>query len=383
MKALILAVGTTQLPAPLAQGNAGSMLRILDMPVLEILINRLKASGITQIMIQTGSESDVITRYFGDGRRFGVEIAYAFEGYLVDGQVWTAPSGSAGAIRKIQRHTGFFDESFLVLSGDTLIDIDFASLVAEHNRNRALATIALAEVASEQVGRHRIVLQDETDMVTGFLRMPSLEGAASRYVDAGVYVFEPAIVSCIGSEWPLDLGNHLLPALIREALPVYGARLPLTRLEFSTMADYHMASCMAVEGRLAGYDVPARERAPGLRTGLNVRINPRRCEIKGPVVIASSARVDDGAVLIGPCYIGAGAIVAGHARVERSIVLQHARIGAGADLRDAITDGQHCFYADGSVIDLQQAALPWLVGDARMHETAIRMAEQRFLDSFQ
>lgn len=383
MKALILAVASSHMPAALNRDGSTAMLRILDTPVLELLVNRLKAGGITQIMIYTSSASDSITRHFGDGRRFGVDIAYTFEGYLVDGHMWAAPAGSGGAIRKIHRHAGFFDEPFVVLSGDTLIDIDFAALFAEHNRNRALATIALAEAPSEQLGQHRIVIQDETGMVTGFQRLPSLAGAGHKQVDAGVYVFEPSIVGCIGSEWPLDLGNHVLPGLVREGLAVHGARLPLTRLDIGTMADYLHVSCMALEGQLAGYDLPGRERAPGLRTGLNVRINPRRCDIRGPVVIAGSARVDDGAVLIGPCYIGAGAMVASGARVEHSIVLEHARIGAEADLRSVVTDGQYCFYPDGSVIDLKQAMLPWVVGDVRMHEAAIKMAEQRFLDSIQ
>jgi mannose-1-phosphate guanylyltransferase len=381
MKALVLALDTSPMPAALNRDDSTSMLRILDTPVLELLVKRLKAAGITQIMIYTSSASDSITRHFGDGRRFGVEIAYTFEGYLVDGHMWAAPAGSAGAIRKIQRHAGFFDEPFVVLSGATVIDIDFAALFAEHNQNRALATIALAAVPSEELGRHRIVLQDETGMVTGFQRMPSLAGAGHKYVDTGVYMFEPSIVGCIGHEWPLDIGNHVLPGLIRDGLAVHGARLPLTWLELGTLADYHRVSCMALEGQLAGYDLPGRELAPGLYTGLNVRINPRRCDIQGPVVIAGSARVEDGAVLVGPCYIGAGALVACGARVERSIVLEHARIGAEADLRAVVTDGEYCFYTDGSVIDLKQAKLPWVVGDVRMHESAIKMAEQRFLDS--
>jgi mannose-1-phosphate guanylyltransferase len=381
MKALIIALDNCELPNQLNPDGSTSMLRILGTPVLELLVNRLKASGITQIMIYTSSASDSIRSHFGDGRRFGVDIAYTFEGYMVDGDLWAAPAGSAGAIRKIHRHAGFFDEPFVVLSGDSLVDIDFASLFAEHNRNRALATIALTELPSEELGRHQIVVQDETGMVTGFQRLPSLAGAGRKQVDTGVYVFEPGIVGCIGSEWPLDIGNHLLPGLVREGLAVHGALQSPARLELRTVADYLRVSCLALEGQLAGYDLPGRQLAPGLRTGVNVRINPRRCDIRGPVVIAGSARVDDGATLVGPCYIGAGAMIASGARVEHSIVLEHARIGAEADLRSAVTDGQYCFYPDGSMIDLKMAMLPWVVGDVRMHEATINMAEQSFLDS--
>ena len=125
--------------------------------------------------------------------------------------------------------------------------------------------------------------------------------------------------------------------------------------------------------------IPGRKVAPGVYVGLNVRINLRRCHVTGPVVIAGSATVEDGATLIGPTYIGPGAVVERGAWVERSVVQAHARVGSHANLVDVVSDGQHCLSSDGTVIDLARADMPWLISDARLARGVRTAAEQRFL----
>ena len=75
MKALILAAGKGTRVMPLTRDTAKPMLRILDTPVLELLIDRLRHHGVTEIVINTSHHAHTIEQYFGDGRRFGVEIA--------------------------------------------------------------------------------------------------------------------------------------------------------------------------------------------------------------------------------------------------------------------------------------------------------------------
>jgi len=383
MKALILAAGKGTRVMPLTRGTAKPMLRILDTPVLELLIDRLRQHGITQIVINTSHHAETIEQYFGDGRRFGVEIAYSFEGYLSQGELVGEPLGSAGALRHIQRHAGFFDDTFLVLCGDAVVDIDFTALVAEHHRKRALATIALAEVPRSEVCHYGVAVLDESGMVTGFQEKPSVEDAASTQVNTGIYVFEPQILNHIPDTYPADIGSQVFPALAAQGLPLFGARLSMTWLDIGRLPDFYRVSQLALLGKVPGYQLPGREIAPGLRIGINVSVNPRRCRLEGPIIIAGGARIEDGAALVGPCFIGAGAVIEAGARVERSIILPHARIGRQANLRAVVTDGQYCMSEDGTVIDLQFADLPWVIGDARMPVSAIHEAEQRFLDALQ
>ena len=381
MKALILAAGKGTRVMPLTRNCPKPMLRILDTPVLELLIDRLREHGITQIMINTSHHAASIEDYFGDGRRFGVEIAYAFEGSLVDGELIGSPIGSAAAIRAIHEHAGFFDDTFLVLCGDAVVDIDFSELVARHHRQRAIATIALQDVAPQDVVHYGVVVTDKEGLVTSFQEKPRAEEALGTLVNTGIYVFEPAVLRHIPDTVPYDLGSQVFPDLVARGLPVLGASLPMTWLDIGRLADYHRVCMMAVSGEVPGYRPPARSLQPGLHCGINVRLNPKRCEISGPVVIAGGAHIADGVTLVGPCFIGAGAVVEQGARVERSIVMRHARIGPGAGVSDMTTDGRYCMLSDGTVLDLQQADLPWLIGDARMPPAQLAEAEQRFLDA--
>ncbi len=383
MKALILAAGKGTRVMPLTRGTAKPMLRILDTPVLELLIDRLRHHGVTEIVINTSHHAQTIEYYFGDGRRFGVEIAYSFEGSVTMGELVGEPLGSAGALRHIQRHAGFFDDTFLVLRGDAVLEIDFDALVAEHHRNRALATIALAEVPRSEVFRSRVAVLDEFGMVTGFQEKPAIEDTSSILVNTGIYVFEPRILNHIPDTFPADIDNQVLPALVDKGLALFGARLPMTWLEIGRLTDFYRISQLALQGQVPGYRLPGREIAPGLRTGINVSIDPRRCRLEGPIVVAGGARVEDGATLIGPCFVGAGAMIEAGGHIERSIILPHARIGGQADLRAVVTDGHYCISEDGTVIDLRVADLPWVIGDARMPVSAIHEAEQRFLDVLQ
>lgn len=381
MKALLLANDRGATDTALGRNCPAAMLRIIDTPVLEIIIERLQAHGIRQLLIHAGKSYDAISACFGDGRRFGVEIAYSFDGYLLDGRLQEPGLGSAGAIRRIQRESGFFDDTFLVLTADTVVDVDFSALVAAHHARRALATIAVAELPREQrSGRNAVTLTD-AGLVSGFRPLADSAAAAATLVDTGVYVFEPAIVGCIGSETPRQIDTHLLPMLVREGLMVCGAALATASLHAGTATNYYRLCQRALQADLPGHSLTGSELAPGLRTGLNVRIDPRRCEIAGPVVIGGGARIEDGAQLIGPCYIGPGSLVAAGARIERSIVLANSRIGDAANLCGVVTDGEFCIAGNDSVINLRRALLPWVIGDARAHEASVRFAEQRFLDA--
>ena len=381
MKALILAAGKGTRVMPLTRDCPKPMLRILDTPVLELLINQLRDQGVTQIMINTSHYASVIQNYFGDGRRFGVEIAYSFEGQLIDGELVGEPIGSASAIRRIHEHAGFFNDTFLVLCGDAIIDLDLNELVSQHHAAQAMATIALQEVAPADVVHYGVVVTDANNMVTSFQEKPAQQEALSTRVNTGIYVFEPSVINYIPDTPPYDLGSQVFPDLIERGLPVLGVTVPMTWLDIGRLSDFHRVCMMALQGEVPGFPLPGREVSAGLHLGLNVRINTKRCTIRGPVVIDGGAWIADGTTLVGPCYIGAGARIEQGARVESSVVMPHAFIGANAEVRELVTDGRYCMLADGTVLDLAKANIPWVLGDARMPREARHAEEQRFLDA--
>ncbi|MED5406698.1 MAG: nucleotidyltransferase family protein, partial [Pseudomonadota bacterium] len=124
MKAMILAAGKGTRVRPLTHKMPKPMIPVLGKPVMEYLVEQLGRHRFDQIMVNVSHLAHSIESYFGDGRRWGVEIGYSFEGHLHNGETVAQPIGSAGGIRRIQDFGGFFDNTFLVVCGDALIDLD-------------------------------------------------------------------------------------------------------------------------------------------------------------------------------------------------------------------------------------------------------------------
>ena len=371
MKALILAAGRGTRVRPLTDSMPKPMIPIINKPVMAFLVQHLRRFGFSQIMVNTSYLSPQIEAYFGDGLSFDVEMAYSFEGREENGQLVDEPLGSAGALRKIQNHSGFFDETFIVVCGDAVIDVDLGELLRFHRSKGALATIALIEVARDQVSSYGVAVQDADGRITEFQEKPTPEEALSCSINTGIYIFEPAILDHIPAEGPFDIGSQLFPALAREGR-LYGmtSRTPWQWLDIGKVPDFHEVTMRAMRGDINGFCIPGRQVKPGVWMGLNVKANLERCHIMPPVFIGGSAEVQDGASLIGPLTIGAGAVIEAGAHLEQSVVMEHTRVGKGAYCHGKIIGGHYCVSADGTVLDSRHTDTAWLFGDARAAQTA-------------
>jgi mannose-1-phosphate guanylyltransferase len=381
MKALILAAGRGTRVRPLTDTMPKPMIPIVNKPVMAFLVEHLRRSDFSQIMVNTSYLSPQIEAYFGDGHRFDVEMSYSFEGREESGQLIDEPLGSAGAIRKIHDHSGFFDETFIVLCGDAVIDLDLRELLRFHRQKGALATIALLEVAPDQVSSYGVVVQDSNGRITEFQEKPRQEDARSCTINTGIYIFEPQILDRIPAQGPFDIGSQLFPALAQEGL-LYGmtASRPWQWLDIGQVPDFHKVTMKAMRGDINGFCVPGREVRPGVWMGLNVRANLDHCHIVPPVFIGGSAEVQDGASLIGPVTIGAGAVVEAGAHIEESVVTEYTRVGSGTYCRGKIIGSNFCVSVDGTVLDHRHTDTAWLFGDARANERALTAEQAEMME---
>ncbi|MDH3972199.1 MAG: nucleotidyltransferase family protein, partial [Gammaproteobacteria bacterium] len=168
MKAMILAAGKGTRLQPLTNYLPKPMLTLLGRPVLDSIIELLANHGVHDIIINTSHLASEIENYFRDGSGRGVDIAYSFEGHLQGDTLHTQALGSAGGMRKIQDFSGFFDDTFIVLCGDALIDLDISAALAEHRRRGALATLVTKEVPRDEVHKYGVVVTDSDGRITAF-----------------------------------------------------------------------------------------------------------------------------------------------------------------------------------------------------------------------
>jgi mannose-1-phosphate guanylyltransferase len=376
VKALILAAGRGTRVQPLTHALPKPMIPIVHKPVMELLVDQLRAHGFAEIAVNTSYLAPQIEGYFRDGQRFGVQMAYSFEGLERDGVLEDRPVGSAGAMQKIQRHSGFFDDAFVVVCGDAVVDLDLGALLRFHRAHRAIATIALKSVPAAQIHHYGVAVLGEGGRVLEFQEKPAPGTARSDLANTGIYVFDPAVFAHIPSDRPYDIGSELLPALARAGAGVYGVELPFQWLDIGRLEDYYRVVMQAMEGAIPSLSLPGRLVRPGVRVGPNVRANFNRIATCGQVWIGASAEIGDGCQLIGPVVVGAGAVVEPGVRLDASIVLEHTRVGEGAEVVRKVVGSRFCFADDGTVLDARHSDVGWLFADARSAAVPLS-AEQR------
>jgi mannose-1-phosphate guanylyltransferase len=364
MKAMILAAGRGTRVQPLTYEMPKPMIPVLGKPVMEYLIELLASHEFRDIMINVSHLPEPIETYFGDGRRWGVNIGYSFEGHIEKGELFGEPMGSAGGIRRIQDFGRFFDDTFMVVCGDAIIDLDLTDAVRKHWQSGAKASIVVKEVESEKLPNYGVVVSDENGRITSFQEKPSVEEAKSNLVNTGIYIFEPEIIDLIPTNTEYDIGSQLLPDLLERGLPFQAIELPFRWLDIGRLSDYWLVNQQLMRGSIRGMNMPGTEVMPQVWTGLNVDIDWDDVSIEGPVYIGSNSRIEAGCEIQGPTWISHGCYLQGGAKIHKSMLFEHTLMGPHGVLHEAVVFGRYCVDKDGNPFDSKGSGLDW-VGDAR------------------
>lgn len=341
-KGMILAAGQGTRVRPLTNDLPKPMVPILGKPVMEYQVELMARHGVCQIMVNVAYHHRKIEEYFGDGSRWGVEIGYSYEGVLDHGDILPCPRGSAGGMRYIQDFSGFFDETTLVLCGDALIDLDIGAAVREHRDKGAVASVVALEVPRDQVQSYGMVVADVIGRVLSFQEKPSPEEARSTLASTGIYLFEPSAINLIPPERNFDIGSELFPMLVEMRLPFFVQNRFFNWIDIGRVSDYWSVLQRVLRGEVAHMNMPGHQVRPGVWVGLNTRIDWDQVKIEGPVYIGSSVRIEAGAHIIGPTWIGHGSHIRGGATVRRSVLFEYTRIGECMEFSEMIVSPDYC-----------------------------------------
>lgn len=370
MKAMILAAGKGTRVRPLTYEVPKPMVPILGKPVMEYLVEELARHGVDEIMVNVSHLPEQIEHYFGDGRRWGVKLGYSFEGHIEEGEIVALPIGSAGGLKRIQDFSGFFNDTFIVVCGDALIDLDLTKAVRRHWQSGAVASICVHKVPQSKVSNYGVVVCEEDGRIISFQEKPSVEEAKSNLVNTGIYIFEPEVLDLIPSAQEYDIGSELFPQIVKKKLPFYAIHEPFNWIDIGRLSDYWQANQQLMQGKLRDIKIPGKQVQPGVWVGLNVQVDWPQVHIEGPVYIGSSSRIEAGAQIIGPTWIGHGCHVQGGALISRSILFEHTRIGSAGCVEDSVVFGRYCVDKDGNTAHESDEEIDW-VGDARVrHDQA-------------
>src|SRR5829696_2774558 len=310
MKAMALAAGKGTRLFPLTGEIPKPMAPVVNTPIIEHIFELLAGQGIEEVYVNVHYLADALLEAYGEESRVnGMTVHLEREDKLL---------GTAGGVKRLADR---FDDTFVVVSGDALTDVNIEELVEYHRKKGALATIALRRVYD--TSEFGVVEIDEEGNIQGFQEKPSPEEAISTLANTGVY---------------FDFAEDVFPKLLEHGERFVGYQEDFYWSDIGTLAAYRQAQYDVLSGKVE-VKIPGEKRGEGLWVGEDAQIHSS-AEIEGHVLIGKDAVVGRGVKLLGDVTVGSDCWIRPNVTIKRSILLPGASVGAGAYLEDCIV-GHH------------------------------------------
>jgi mannose-1-phosphate guanylyltransferase/phosphomannomutase len=325
MKAVVMAGGEGTRLRPLTSNQPKPMVPIVGKPCMEHILELLKRHGLEDVIVTVAFLPQAIRSYFGDGESLGLEIEYSVE---------ESPLGTAGSVRLA---SGRLDETFLVISGDALCDVDLGELVRFHQERHAAVTIGLKSVDNPL--EFGIVVTDEEGKIERFLEKPSWSQVFSDTINTGIYVLEPEVLRHVPDDRPYDFSKELFPLLLEMGRPMYGYVFDDYWQDIGNLDQFRQANFDALDEHVS-LNVEGIRLRGNVWLGEGVEVDDLAA-IEGPAFLGNYCRVAADAS-VGPySVLGASVTLLERARTERSVIDAATHVGRSARMVGAVV-GRAC-----------------------------------------
>lgn len=298
--AVILVGGKGTRLRPLTVNTPKPMLPTAGHPFLKHLLARIKAAGITHVVLGTSFKAEVFEEYFGDGEELGLEIEYVVE---------DKPLGTGGGIRNVYdklRH-----DTAIVFNGDVLSGADLGSILDTHREKEADLTMHLVRVANPRA--FGCVPTDDEGRVEAFLE--KTEDPPTDQINAGCYVFNKELIASIPEGRVVSVERETFPQLLEEGKRVFGHVDTSYWRDMGTPEDFVRGSGDLVRG---------------------IAHSPLLEGRTGEALVDPSAGVRDGVLLLGGTVVGRGSDIGAGCRLDDTVVFDGVTIEPGAVIEDSI-----------------------------------------------
>jgi mannose-1-phosphate guanylyltransferase len=284
---MLLAAGLGTRLMPLTAALPKPMMPVLDRPALAHIVDGVARQGYNELVANLHHRPDAIRDWFGD------RLSYRVEEELL---------GTAGGVRNA---AGFFgDEPIVVVSGDSLNEVDLAELVADHHSSGAVATIVVQRIAD--VSPFGAVLVDQDMRVTGFQEKPDPAEALSDLASCGIYCLSREVFDFFPETDPVDWARDVFPVLLDNDVPLFAFETTAYWNDIGSPAKLREANWRELE-----------------QTG-------------GSVWVGEGCELEAGVELIDRVVIGAGSHVGAGASLRDTVLFPGSRVPAGSALVEAV-----------------------------------------------
>ena len=333
MKAVILVGGEATRLLPLTCNTPKAMVPVLNTPFLEHVIRYLSQHQIKDIILTLSHLSQPIESYFGNGSQFGVRLYYSIE---------DTPLGTGGAVKNAER---YLDETFLMLNGDIVTDLDITAMIESHLQRKAKVTIARTPV--DDPTSYGLIETDSEGKAIRFLEKPGWNEVTTNMINAGTYILEPDVLAQIPAQREVSIERETFPKLLAQGKPIYAYPSSDYWIDIGTPEKYLQLHRDLLIGKCQHCPI-----APGeeVLIGEQCDIHPT-VQIKGPVVIGANCSIGRQVKLIGPVVIGDGCAILEDSVIEDSVIWRNARLGPRVSLKKSIVADNCCLNADSFIED--------------------------------
>ncbi|MEX2105740.1 MAG: NDP-sugar synthase [Solirubrobacterales bacterium] len=334
MRAMVLAAGLGTRLRPITYEMPKPMVPVLNRPVMEHIVRLLARHGFEETIANLHWFPELIQDHFGDGSAFGVELTYSHEQELL---------GTSGGVRNAAE---FLGDSFLVISGDALTDIDLAAMREFHDSHDGIATLATKRV--HDTSQFGVAITGADGRIQGFQEKPKPAEALSDLANCGIYMFRseifdffpaPGTSKAAGPDDPdgfADWAMDVFPRLLEGDVPFYSHEIHAYWNDIGNLEELRAGNLDALSGAV---EVEREgEVVDGFRSGSP---DGEEGKLRGPVLLGPGCEIGDDVRIDGPSVIGDGARIGAGSRLREVIVLPGAEIPTGSVLIGAIAGRRH------------------------------------------
>ena len=286
-KAMVMAAGVGSRLEPLTNDVPKPLVPVLNKPVMDILLQKLKMYGVESVIANTHYLAEKIQDRYASQKVVDIDFSYVNEDEL---------SGTAGGVKKCEF---FFEDvdDFIVVSADGLHDADIGKIVKSHLESGCIATMAIVSVDREEVSKYGVVVPSENHTVVEFQEKPPLSEAKSNYINTGIYVFKKRIFDFIPENTVFDFARDVFPALLKAGEQINVYRIYSYWSDVGTIDQYIQSNkdALAKKIMIPNSDIVRRYDSVS-SVGKNTRISDT-AKLLNNVVIGQNCIIEEDAVL--------------------------------------------------------------------------------------
>ncbi|WP_448525993.1 sugar phosphate nucleotidyltransferase [Parathermosynechococcus lividus] len=323
MRVVLMAGGSGTRLRPLTCDLPKPMVPVVNRPIAEHILNLLRSHGLDDVVITLHYLPDVVRDYFGDGSEFGVHLSYVVEE--------EQPLGTAGSVKNIAH---LLADPFLVVSGDSITDVNLSEAIRFHHQHCAPVTLILARVSNPK--EFGIVFTDEEGRIRRFLEKPSAGEVFTDTVNTGMYLLSPTVMDYLSGGTERDFSRDLFPLLLQADVPMYGYITDAYWCDVGSLQTYQQVQRDALYGRVQ-LDIQGTEVQPRVWVGRNTTL-PQDIQLEDPIVLGNNCRLGAGVTLAAGTVLSDNVIVGNGSQLRGVVAWNGVFVGDDSHL-------EHCILA--------------------------------------